>query len=74
MSHPDNFNHPEPMRIWPVTPGTRGDVYASFSPTKNADWKIEPGKTYRRVYRFLVYDGRMTREEAEAAWRAFAGK
>jgi hypothetical protein len=74
MSHPDNFNHPEPMRIWPVTPGTRGDVYASFSPTKNTDWTIEPGRTYRRLYRFLVYDGRMTRDEAEAAWQAFAGK
>jgi hypothetical protein len=72
MSHPDNFNHPEPMRIWPIPENERGDVFASFSPTKNTDWRIEPGRQYTRTYRFLVYNGHMNRQEAEAAWQEFA--
>jgi Family of unknown function (DUF6807) len=72
MSHPDNFNHPEPMRIWPIPDEGRGDVFASFSPTKDTDWRIEPGKRYVRVYRFLVYNGHMTAPGAESAWRNFA--
>jgi hypothetical protein len=72
MSYPDNFNHPEPMRIWPVPDEDRGDVFASFSPTKNRDWHIEPGRRYVRVYRFLVYDGHMTAPGAESAWQNFA--
>jgi hypothetical protein len=72
MSHPSNFNHPEPMRIWPVTEVGDGEVFANFAPTRNRDWMLEPGKTYTRVYRFLVYDGRLGREEAESAWQAFA--
>jgi Family of unknown function (DUF6807) len=72
MSHPENFNHPEPMRIWPIPDEGRGDVFASFSPTKNTDWRIEPGKRYVRVYRFLVYNGHMTAAGAESAWQNFA--
>lgn len=72
MSHPDNFNHPEPMRIWPIPDEDRGDVFASFSPTKNMDWRIEPGKRYVRMYRFLVYNGHMTVAGGESAWRNFA--
>jgi hypothetical protein len=72
MSHPDNFNHPEPMRIWPVTEDNGGEVFASFSPTKNTDWVISPGKNYKRTYRFLVYNGHMDRQNAETAWQDFA--
>ncbi|MGA8205328.1 MAG: PmoA family protein [Woeseiaceae bacterium] len=74
MSHPDNFNHPEPMRIWPIPDEGRGDVFASFSPTRDTDWRIEPGQRYVRVYRFLVYDGHMTAPGAESAWQNFAHK
>jgi Family of unknown function (DUF6807) len=72
MSHPGNFNHPEPMRIWPVPDEGRGDVFASFSPTKNTDWKIEPGRHYLRTYRWLVYNGRLDKADAESVWQAFA--
>lgn len=72
MSHPDNFNHPEPLRIWPENQNGRGDVFANFSPTKNMDWLLAPGTTYVLKYRLLVFNGRFTKERAEIAWRAFA--
>ena len=72
MSHPDNFSHPEPIRIWPLAFGPRGEIFASFSPTRNTDWLIEPGKQYLRTYRFLVYNGHMDEQDAEAAWRDFS--
>jgi len=72
MSHPENYNHPEPLRIWPENQYNRGDMFANFSPTKNKDWALEPGKTYVLRYRMLVFDNKMTKERAEAAWEAFA--
>jgi hypothetical protein len=72
MSHPDNFNHPEPLRIWPENQYGRGDLFANFAPTKNKDWLLEPGKKYTLRYRMLVYDGEMTPDIAEWAWKEFA--
>lgn len=71
MSHTGNFNHPEPMRIWPIPDDARGDVFASFSPTKDRDWLIEPGKTYFQKYRFIVYNGKFNAKKADAAWREY---
>jgi hypothetical protein len=71
MSHTANFNHPEPVRIWPVNLNDRGDVFASFAPTKNTDWLLEPGKTYVQRYRFIVFNGKFTAETAENAWRNY---
>ena len=68
MSHSSNFNHPEPLRIWPESMYERGDVFASFSTTKNRDWVLEPGKTYTLKYRLIVFNGRLTSEKAEKAW------
>ena len=72
MSHPENFNHPEPLRIWPVNDKDRGDVFANFSPTKNTDWLLEPGKTYTLNYRLAVFDGKITSEKAESLWKGYA--
>ena len=72
MSYPSNYNHPEPLRIWPENSNGRGDVFANFSPTKDKDWMINPGKNYVLRYRFLVFNGHYTREKAEAAWQSFA--
>jgi hypothetical protein len=72
MSHPTNFNHPEPLRIWPEDTYVRGDMFANFAPTKNMDWILEPGKTSNLKYRMLIFDGDMTAEKAEAAWQQFA--
>ena len=71
MSHPDNYNHPEPLRIWPEDQNGRGDVFVNFSPTKNMDWEIVPGKNYTLKYRLLVFNGHCTKEKAESAWRNY---
>ena len=72
MSHPGNYNHPEPLRIWPENQYKRGDMFANFSPTKDKDWTLIPGRVYTLNYRFLVFNGKMTKEKAEEAWNDFA--
>jgi len=72
MSYPTNYNYPEPLRIWPENQFGRGDMFANFSPTKNKDWLLEPGKTYVLKYRLLVFNGHLGKETAEAAWQDFA--
>lgn len=72
MSYPTNYNHPEPLRIWPENQYDRGDMFANFSPTKNKDWLLEPGKTYTLKYRLVVFNGHFTKEKAETAWQNFA--
>jgi len=72
MSYPTNYNYPEPLRIWPEKMNGRGDVYANFSPTKDKDWPLKPGHDYVLKYRFLVFNGKFTKEQAEAAWQNFA--
>ncbi len=68
MSHSSNYNHPEPLRIWPEFMNDRGDVFASFTTTKNRDWLLQPGKTYTLRYRFIVFNGKFTPDVAEKAW------
>ena len=72
MCHPDDFNYPEPIRIWNEQQnGGRGDVYMNFVPTKNTDWKLKANRTYTLKYRFYAYDGMMTPTKAEKIWRDF---
>lgn len=72
MSFPTNYNHPEPLRIWPENQYNRGDMFANFCPTKDMDWDLIPGKNYNLRYRFLVFNGRFDKEKAESAWNYFA--
>lgn len=73
LSHPSNYNHPEPLRIWDKTAnGGRGDVFANFAPTKDKDWLLEPGKTYVLKYRLVVFNGKFDGGKAESAWEYFA--
>ena len=73
MSYPANYNHPEPLRIWPENAnGTRGDMFANFSPTKDKDWLLQPGKKSTLRYRFIVFNGEFTGQKAEAGWHYFA--
>lgn len=72
MSYPTNYNFPEPMRVWPEDANKRGDVFFSFSPTRNKDWPLEPQKNYVLKYRMLMYDGTITPQQAEEAWMSFA--
>lgn len=73
MSHPNNQSHPEPMRVWPLNANKgRGDMFFEFCPIRHKEWKIEPQQTYELNYRMLVFDGKITPEEAEKHWKAFA--
>ncbi len=72
LSHPSNYNHPEPLRIWDKKAnGGRGDVFANFAPTKDKDWLLEPGKTYTLKYRLVVFNGKFDAAKAEEAWQKF---
>jgi hypothetical protein len=72
MSYPANYNHPEPMRIWPENSNQVGEMFAMFAPTKNKDWLLVPGHTYTLKYRFVVFNGKFTKEKAETAWQNYA--
>lgn len=72
LSFPANYNHPEPLRVWPENQYDRGDMFVNFSPTKNKDWVLEVGKTYVLKYRLVVFDGKMTKKQAEMYWNVFA--
>lgn len=72
LSYPGNYNHPEPLRVWPITQNGRGDMYANFCPTKDIDWDLEPGHNYVLHYRWVVFNGHFTKEKAESAWSYYA--
>lgn len=73
LSHPSNFNHPEPLRIWDKNANEgRGDVFVNFAPTKDRDWLLEPGKTFTLRYRLVVFNGPMDAGTAERHWKSFA--
>ncbi|WP_205711153.1 PmoA family protein [Hymenobacter sp. HDW8] len=72
LSAPTNYNHPEPLRVWPETQNGTGDVFVNYSPTKNKDWLLSPGQTYTLRYRLLVFNGHYTKEQAEANWQYFS--
>jgi Methane oxygenase PmoA len=71
MSHPSNYNHPEPLRIWPED-SNGGEMFAMFAPTKTRDWMLVPGKTYILKYRFNVFSGEFTGEKAESSWQYYS--
>ncbi|HEX6223194.1 MAG TPA: PmoA family protein [Chryseolinea sp.] len=71
MSYPANYNHPEPLRIWPEE-SNGGEMFAMFAPTKTKDWLLEPGKTYELKYRFNVFSGHFTKEKAESGWQYYS--
>ena len=72
LSFPANRMHPEPMRVWPEDQNGRGDMFFEFCPIRHKDWKIEKGYDYTLRYRLIIFDGKMTPEEAENYWQAFA--
>jgi hypothetical protein len=72
MSYPANYNYPEPLRVWPENMNNRGDVFLNFSPTKNMDWLLSPGREYQLKYRLLVFNDDFSKEKAEVAWQNFA--
>src|SRR5690606_5097035 len=73
LSHPDNYNFPEPVRVWPEDAnGGRGDQFFNFSPTKNKDWTLRSGDIYTLRYRLIVFDDALPAEDAERMWKSFS--
>jgi hypothetical protein len=73
MGHPENYNFPEPLRIWDQNAnGGRGDAFINFAPTKNKNWELRPGQHYLLKYRVLTFEGDMTKERANRLWMDFA--
>ncbi|MDR3262670.1 MAG: PmoA family protein, partial [Tannerella sp.] len=73
MGHPQNYNAPEPLRIWDEQAnGGRGDAFINFAPTKNKDWQLNADEQYVLRYRALSYEGEMTPAQADRLWNDFA--
>jgi len=72
LSHPENYNHPEPLRVWPENQYGRGDLFVNFATTKTTDWVLNPGKKYNLKYQLLIYDGKIEIEDVEKKWKQFA--
>lgn len=73
MSHPENRDHPELLRIWPVGANEgKENVFVNFNPAQDRDWTLEPGRTYTLRYRMLVHDGTVSPARAEQHWKDFA--
>ncbi|UCG56268.1 MAG: PmoA family protein [Phycisphaerales bacterium] len=66
-SHPKNFRHPEPMRIWP-----EGQVFFNFAPSQAGDWVMEPGVDHVFRYRVYVHGGKIEVADAERIWHDYA--
>ena len=66
LDHPDNFRHPQPMRLHPTEP------FFCFAPSQLGDWSIEPGKPYTARYRFVIADGPADAKELDRLWHDFA--
>jgi hypothetical protein len=72
LSHPSNFNHPEPLRIWPENQYNRGDMFGMFAPTKDKDWVLEPDKSYTLRYRWVVFSNPISVAKMDAMWAVWA--
>lgn len=69
MSNPENFRHPEPMRIWPEPDNY---VFFNFAPSQTGEWVMEPGKEYVFQYRLFVHEEKPDTEEIERVWNDYA--
>jgi hypothetical protein len=68
-SHPQNFRHPEPMRVWP---GPDDYVFFNFCPSVLEEWEMKPGEDHVFKYRFYVHEGKISVDDAERIWHDYA--
>ncbi len=72
LSHPSNYDFPQPMRIWPDNSNGVGHQYFEFTPIREKAWILEPGKGYSQKYRILVYEGDLDAKSAEDVWQQYS--
>jgi hypothetical protein len=70
MGHPANPAHPELLRTWDKQ--HNGAVFVNFNPVQEASWNFEPGRDYARRYRVFVYDGNLTKAQADGLWEKYS--
>ncbi len=66
MGHPENFQFPEPMRIWPS-----GQVFFNFCPSQATAWDMLPGVDHVFRYRLHLHEGKLDKAEADRIWNDF---
>jgi len=69
FSHPENFRHPEPMRIWP---GFEQEVFFNWAPVQLDDFELKPGEDHIYRYRLYVHEGKVDVENTERLWNDYA--
>jgi len=69
FSHPDNFRHPEAMRIWPKF---EQEVFFNWAPVQTGDFEMKPGQDHLFRYRLYVHEGKIDVERTEQIWNDYA--
>jgi hypothetical protein len=69
FSHPENFRHPEPMRIWPEF---EQEVFFNWAPVQAGDFEMKPGEDHVFRYRMYVHEGKVDVERTEQLWNDYA--
>ena len=67
FSNPQNFQHPEPMRIWPS-----GQVFFNWAPVQAGEFEMKPGEDHLFRYRQYVHEGKVDVEKTEQLWNDYA--
>ncbi len=68
MSNPNNFQHPEPIRIIPDD----DYVYFVYCPSVVGEWEMKPGEDHIFRYRLYVHEGKANNEDNERVWNDYA--
>ncbi|MDE2827245.1 MAG: PmoA family protein [Bacteroidota bacterium] len=66
LSHPDNHESPQPMRIHPTEP------FFNFAPTQAGQFEITSDEHTIWKYRFVTYDGAYDQDLLDALWEDYA--
>jgi len=69
FSSPENFRHPENMRIWP---GFEQDVFFNWAPVQAGPFEMKPGQDHLFRYRMYVHEGKVDVANTERLWNDYA--
>jgi hypothetical protein len=66
LDHPDNFRHPQPVRVHPTMP------YFCLAPMVEGAFFIAPDETYVSKYRVVTFDGEPDAKALDELWADYA--
>jgi hypothetical protein len=69
FSNPQNFRHPEPMRLWPEPDNY---IFFNFCPSQLGEWEMKPGEDHVFRYRWYVHEGKPDVAQIERIWNDYA--